>query len=90
MAKQKTIEIIPFFYVTPKEYSEQTGMWVEDVKRLIREGKIEGEYNENTGYYKVKVYRNQAVSRAEHEAVLKELTKYKTIVDTIIMTTRAI
>ena len=90
MAREKTTEIIPYFYVTPREYSDQTGMWVEDVKRLVREGKLDGEYNKDTGYYKVKVYRNEAVSRAEYEQTLKELIKYKTIVETIILTTKTI
>lgn len=87
MAKAKTTEVIPYFYVSPKEYSEQTGMWIEDVKRLIREGKLEGEHNKETGYYKVKVYRNEAVSRKEHEATLQELIKYKTIVNTFLSAT---
>lgn len=85
MARQKTQEEIPFFYVTPNEYAKKTNMWVEDVKRLIKEGKLEGTYNENSGYYKVKVYKNEAVSRAEHESVLKELEKYKTIVKTFLL-----
>lgn len=87
MARNQTTETIPYFYVSPKEYSEQTGMWIEDVKRLIRQGDLEGEYNKDTGYYKVKVYRNQAVSREEHEKTVKELVKYKTIVETIVSAT---
>ena len=87
MAKKMTEEQIPFYYVSPKEYSEQTGMWIEDVKRLIREGRLEGEHNKETGYYKVKVYRDEAVSRKEHEALLQELVKYKTIVNTFLSAT---
>lgn len=90
MAKRITEEEIPFFYVSPKEYSEQTGMWIEDVKRLVREGKLEGEHNKETGYYKVKVYRNEAVSRKEYEDALQELTKYKTIVNTFLSATEAV
>lgn len=59
-------------------------MWVEDIKRLIREGKLEGHHNKETGYYKVKVYKNEAVSRAEHEAALQKLAKYETIVKTFL------
>lgn len=90
MARQKIQEEIPFFYVTPGEYAKQTGMWVEDVKRLIRERKLEGTYNENTGYYKVKVYKNEAVSRAEYETILKELEIYKTIVKTFFLSAKEV
>ena len=40
MPKKPTNFEIPFVWVTPKEYSKQTGMWIEDVKRLCNEGKI--------------------------------------------------
>lgn len=90
MAKKMSEEEVPFFYMSPTEYSKQTGMWVEDIKRLIREGKLEGFHNKETGYYKVKVYKNEAVSRAEHEQVLQELTKYKTVVKTFLSATTAV
>ncbi len=90
MAKKMSEEEVPFFYMSPAEYSKQTGMWVEDIKRLIREGKLEGHHNKETGYYKVKVYKNEAVSRAEYEEVLQELTKYRTIVKTFLSATEAV
>lgn len=84
MAKKMSEEEVPFFYMSPAEYSKQTGMWTEDIKKWIREGKLEGFHNKETGYYKVKVYKNEAVSRVEHEAVLQKLTRYETIIKTFL------
>lgn len=84
MAKKMSEEEVPYFYMSPAEYSKQTGMWTEDIKRLIREGELEGFYNKETGYYKVKVYKDEAVSRAEYEATLQKVAKYEAIINTIL------
>lgn len=82
MPKKPTNFEIPFVWVTPKEYSKQTGMWIEDVKRLCNEGKIPCEKSPG-GYYRIKVYKNEAVSMEEFEQVNQELARYKTIVETM-------
>lgn len=84
MAKRMSEEEVPYFFMSPAEYSKQTGMWVEDIKKWIREGELEGFHNKETGYYKVKVYKNEAVSRAEHEAVLQKLAKCEMIINTFL------
>lgn len=52
---------------------------VEKVKQFIRAGKIEGEQTED-GYWKVKVYKDDAVSREIHNKVLEENTQLKTTI----------
>jgi len=79
--KKSTTFKIPFAWVTPKEYSDQTGMWIEDVKRLCNEGKIPCEKSPG-GYYRIKVFKDESVSREEFEKIKQELEKYKTIVET--------
>ena len=90
MAKKKNEIEIPYFYVSPKEYSEQTGMWVEDIKRLIRTGGLEGTHNDETGYYKVKVYKNDCVSREKYEKEVREKERYKTVVETFCVAAKSI
>lgn len=80
MPRKATTFEIPFVWVTPKEYSEQTGMWIEDVKRLCNIGKIPCEKSPG-GYYRIKVYKNEAVSREKYEEMKTELEKYKTVLE---------
>ncbi len=64
-------------WLSAKAYAEQTGLGVEKVKQFIRAGKIEGEQTDD-GYWKVKVYKDDAVSREEYNKVLEENTELKT------------
>lgn len=67
-------------YVSAEEYSRQSGLGVEEVKKQCKLGKIEHLRTEK-GYYKIKVYDNDVVSKEEHEKILKERDKYKTLVE---------
>lgn len=49
-------------YVSAEEYSRRSGMGVEEVKRQCRIGNIPHVMTEK-GYYKIKVYDNDVVSR---------------------------
>lgn len=53
-------------WISAKAYSEATGLGVEKVKQFIRAGKLEGEQTKD-GYYKVKIYDNDAVSREVYQ-----------------------
>lgn len=53
-------------WISANEYAKQTGLGAEKVKQFIRAGKIEGEQTED-GYWKVKVYKDDAVSREVYE-----------------------
>lgn len=53
-------------WMSATEYARQTGLGVEKVKQFIRDKKIEGEQTED-GYWKVKVYNNECVSKEVFE-----------------------
>lgn len=53
-------------YVSAEEYSRQSGMGVEEVKRLCRIGEIKCLRTEG-GYYKIPVYNDDVVSKELYE-----------------------
>lgn len=67
-------------WVSATEYARQTGLGVEKVKQFIRDGKLEGEQTED-GYWKVKVYNNDCVSKEvfdeEHQKRIEAETTLK-------------
>lgn len=67
-------------YVSPKKYSELTGMGEEEVKKQCRMGTIEHKMTEG-GHYKIAIYDNDVVSREKYDDVVKENVKLKTIVE---------
>ncbi len=66
-------------YVSAEEYSRRSGMGVEEVKRQCRIGNIPHVMTEK-GYYKIKVYDNDVVSRKQYDQVVEENAKLKTTV----------
>lgn len=66
-------------YVSAEEYSRQSGMGVEEVKRQCRLGNIPHMMTEK-GYYKIEVYDNDVVSRKQYDQVVEENAKLKTTV----------
>ena len=69
-------------YVSPREYSNQTGLGVEEIKRLCRLGRIPCEMSEG-GYFHIKVYKDNCVDRKEYDRVVKENTELKLLLNTI-------
>lgn len=69
-------------YVSPREYSEQTGLGVEEIKRLCRIGRIPCERSDG-GYYYIKVYKDDCVDRKEYDRVVKENIELKALVKNI-------
>lgn len=67
-------------WVSAKAYAEATGLGVEKVKQFIRAGKLEGLQTED-GYWKVKVYDNDAVSRDVYEKLQERCLKAETTVE---------
>lgn len=70
-------------YVSAEEYSRQSGMGVEQVKKLCRNGELE-HYMTEGGYYKIKVdsnsvsiekYEEEKKKRIEAEAKLEMMKK---------------
>lgn len=75
-------------YVSAEEYSRQSGLGVEEVKRLCRIGELAHKRTEK-GYYKVIVY-DDAVPKDMYDAVVRENTELKTILNTIALTVKQV
>ena len=71
-------------YLSAGEYSRQSGLYVEEVKRMCRTGDIKCLRTEK-GYYKIPVY-DDAVPKEQYQKVKDENTKLKTILSTIVTT----
>ncbi len=66
-------------WISATEYAKQTGLGPEKVKQFIRAGKLEGEQTED-GYWKVKVYKDDAVSRKVYEEEHNKRVEAETII----------
>ena len=75
-------------YLSAEEYSRQSGLGVEEVKRMCRIGEIQCKRTEK-GYYKIPVY-DDAVPKEQYEKLKEENTKLKTIISTIVATANQI
>ena len=63
-------------------YAKQTGLGVEEVKKMIRNGELKGHITENDGafskyYVKVGIDGEESVPREKYDEVVSELAKYK-------------
>ena len=71
-------------YMSPKEYHDATGgcIGVEEIKRLCRIGQIPC-LRTDGGYYKIKVYKGDCISREKYEKIVQENIKLKQILSNI-------
>ena len=63
-------------YLSAEQYSKQSNMGVEEVKRQCRMGKIPCLITEG-GYYKIPIYED-AVPKEQYEKVLQEKVELET------------
>ena len=75
-------------YVSAEEYSRQSGIGVEQVKKLCRNGELE-HYMIEGGYYKIRV-DSDSVPIEKYERVKEENTRLKTILETILNTAKQV
>ena len=75
-------------YVSAEEYSRQSGMGVEEVKRQCRIGEIPCKMTEK-GYYKIPIYED-SVPIEVHQTVQVVNTRLKTILETILNTAKQV
>jgi hypothetical protein len=71
-------------YISAEEYSKQSNLGVEEVKRLCRIGEIKCKMTEG-GHYKIPLY-DDAVPKEEYEKLMKENSRLRTIVQMIAVT----
>ena len=69
-------------YVSAEEYSRQSGIGVEQVKRLCRNGQLK-HYMTEGGYYKIAVDNDNTVSKEEYEKVFERAIKAETTLEQI-------
>lgn len=69
-------------YVSPREYSKQTGLGIEEVKKLCRTGRLPCERSEG-GYFHIKVYKDDCVDRKEFDRIVKENIELKALLKNI-------
>lgn len=75
-------------YVSAEEYSRQSGIGPEEVKRLCRTNQLKHFMTEG-GYYKIAV-DNDTVPIEKYEEVQQENTRLKTILETILNTAKQV
>lgn len=75
-------------YVSAEEYSRQSGIGVEEVKRLCRTNQLKHFMTEG-GYYKIAT-DDTSVPVEEYEKVKEENTRLKTILETILNTAKQV
>ena len=75
-------------FVSAEEYSRQSGMGVEQVKKLCRSGDLE-HYMTDGGYYKIKV-DSDSVPIEKYIQVKEENSRLKTVIETIANTAKQI
>lgn len=69
-------------YVSAEEYSRQSGIGVEEIKRLCRIGEIKCLRTEK-GYYKIPVYQD-SVPIEEYQKIKEENVRLKTTISSMI------
>ena len=75
-------------YVSAEQFSKQSGMGVEQVKKLCKSGELE-HYMTEGGYYKIRVDSN-SVPIEKYKKVEEENIRLKTILETILNTAKQI
>lgn len=68
-------------YISAEKYSKESGLGVEEVKRLCRLGEIPCKMTEG-GYYKIPIYED-AVSKEQYDKLNEKYIKAITILEQI-------
>lgn len=71
-------------YLSAEQYSKQSGLGVQEVKRLCKIGEIPCKMTEG-GYYKIPIYED-SVSIEQYNKVKDENIRLKAIIETILST----
>ena len=75
-------------FVSAEEYSRQSGIGVEEVKRLCKTNQLKHFMTEG-GYYKIAI-DDDSVPKEQYDKVKDENTKLRTIIETILTTANQI
>lgn len=75
-------------YVSAEEYSRQSGIGVEEIKRLCKTKQLK-HFMTQGGYYKIAI-DDDSVPKEKYDKVNEENTRLKTIIETILNTAKQI
>ena len=75
-------------YVSAEEYSRQSGIGVEEIKRLCRTNQLK-HFRTEGGYYKIAT-DDDSVPIEQYQKVKDENTRLKTILETILNTAKQV
>ncbi len=75
-------------YVSAEEYSRQSGIGVEEVKKLCKRGELK-HYMTEGGYYKI-VVDDDSVPIEKYQEVKDENLRLKTLLETILNTAKQV
>lgn len=75
-------------YVSAEEYSRQSGIGVEEVKKLCKRGELKHHMTEG-GYYKIAV-DDDSVPIKKYQEVKDENLRLKTLLETILNTAKQV
>ena len=71
-----------FILVTPAEYAKATGISYNEALNFCKTGQLEA-YKTDGGQWRVKVYKDDVVSREEYSKLFEERNYYKGMVEAI-------
>ena len=71
-----------FILVTPAEYAKATGISYNEALSFCKTGQLEA-YKTDGGQWRVKVYKDDVVSKKEYEKMFEELNYYKGMVKAV-------
>jgi len=71
-----------FYYVTANAYAKATRLSYRDVLEFCKTGKLEALQTEG-GQWKVKVYKDDIVSREKYNKLFEEYSRYKGMVEAV-------
>lgn len=75
-------------YVSAEEYSRQSGIGVEEIKRLCKTKQLK-HFMTQGGYYKIAI-DDDSVPKEKYDKVNEENARLKTIIETILNTAKQI
>ncbi len=71
-----------FILVTPAEYAKATGASYNETLSFCKSGQLEA-YKTDGGQWRVKVYKDDVVSKKEYEKMFEELNYYKGMIKAV-------
>lgn len=71
-----------FILVTPAEYAKATGASYNETLSFCKSGQLEA-YKTDGGQWKIKVYKDDIVSRKEYDELSEERNRYKGLVEAV-------